>query len=839
MSNFETLSEAKPAIAKQWHPSKNDPLSPQDISAKSTQKVWWLCAEGHEWESSIIGRRGAGLTDASCPVCKNTILVKGMNDFASQLPEILLYWNMLKNTVSPSEISQGNNKKDKWWICPEGHEWQTSVKTMALRKNGYCLVCSQSQIVTGINDLATTHPELIPFWDNDANDRKMEEVTSKFYYHARWKCALGHQWRQSIHNQLKKDHVCDECLKQKAKITGNALDVRTLIQEGHESIVIKGKPQNIDRLLAVQDHWDPTNGLFTIENLEQHSWVKNISWVCPEGHSYLQKISEKMRTYANHGCTVCSGRLIIPGVNDALSKFPELAQYLDSEKVNPDITRLPISSKEIFNWICPQGHKYQQSLRSKLRNNLHLCKVCAGKEIQAGVNDICTTHPDVVSTYWHPVKNLPHVPQEYSKGGHSKVWWHGPCGHEWQAAVHHVITNGRRCPTCAGKKVHKGFNDASTHYPQLADSWHPTKNGDLALSNVGFGIDATFWWQCEKGHEWQATARNRGVFGHGCPNCGRNTSKGEKAIFDFVLSILPQETEVIPSDRKAIGKELDIYIPSKNLAIEFNGVYWHSDKNPKMTQAYHHDKWLACKQQGIQLIQVWEDEWMRKPEVVKSMLAHKLGVSTAPRIAGRKTKVQEVPTEVAREFYEAFHIQGFASGSKYVALTVANDLLGSASDGSGEVSVPGVALTAEEGAQERTVVALVTLKIERTKDHASKAGNIVRYATSANVVGGFTKLLSFVEKNYDLSSMYTFSDNCVSDGGLYASTGFTAVKELKPDYMYVVGNQRYHKFGYRLKRFRTDPDLLWEEGMSERELAQLNGLPRIWDAGKVKWKKEL
>ena len=79
----------------------------------------------------------------------------------------------------------------------------------------------------------------------------------------------------------------------------------------------------------------------------------------------------------------------------------------------------------------------------------------------------------------------------------------------------------------------------------------------------------------------------------------------------------------------------------------------------------------------------------------------------------------------------------------------------------------------------------------------------------------------------------------MSDGGLYDALGFTADKELPPDYKYVVDGKRVHKFSYRRKRFRADPDLRYEEGLSERELAYLNGLGRVWDCGKIRYVKQL
>lgn len=143
------------------------------------------------------------------------------------------------------------------------------------------------------------------------------------------------------------------------------------------------------------------------------------------------------------------------------------------------------------------------------------------------------------------------------------------------------------------------------------------------------------------------------------------------------------------------------------------------------------------------------------------------------------------------------------------------------------------------GLTDKTTGKLIALLVLKQTQKNSGEYSLLRYATSVTVVGGFTKLLTHVERTYNPEKIITFSDHCVSDGGLYENNGFTAVKELRPDYMYVRNGVREHKFGYRLKRFRTDPELAYEEGLTERELAALNNLPRIWDAGKTKWEKEI
>ena len=113
-----------------------------------------------------------------------------------------------------------------------------------------------------------------------------------------------------------------------------------------------------------------------------------------------------------------------------------------------------------------------------------------------------------------------------------------------------------------------------------------------------------------------------------------------------------------------------------------------------------------------------------------------------------------------------------------------------------------------------------------------------RYATSCTVVGGMGKLLKagkeFAQEN-ECSKIVTFSDHQVSDGSLYKNLGFEEDKEIPPDYRYFSEGKRKHKFGYRLKRFKNDPSLIYQPGLTERELAELNGLERIWDCGKTRW----
>lgn len=274
------------------------------------------------------------------------------------------------------------------------------------------------------------------------------------------------------------------------------------------------------------------------------------------------------------------------------------------------------------------------------------------------------------------------------------------------------------------------------------------------------------------------------------------TSHPETSIANFLESL---GVSVVRNSRSIIPPyELDLYLPDHDMAVEYNGLYWHSEQFKG--KWYHHNKWKACNDVGIQLVQVWEDDYLKSSKLVCDMLIYKLGQS-ADRVYARKCEVSLL-TDKGRRFFREHHIQGPSNATVVVGLTFEDEL-----------------------------VAACAFK---RLDHEGN-WDLVRYATSVNVVGGFTKCLKFFERNFQWSSVRTFADLTVSDGGLYETSGFNKDKMIDPDYKYIIGGTREHKFNFRVKRFKDDPSLLWQPGLSERQLAELNGLHRIWDAGKLRY----
>ncbi len=198
---------------------------------------------------------------------------------------------------------------------------------------------------------------------------------------------------------------------------------------------------------------------------------------------------------------------------------------------------------------------------------------------------------------WNWERNTDSDPSRLTLGSHKKVWWKCSKGHEWQTYIK-ARNIGIGCPYCSGRYAIKGVNDLQTINPILAKEWDFGKNSGLKSGDVLPNSRKKVWWKCSKGHEWQARidSRNRGT---GCPICNseRNTSFPEYALLFYFQKY---GFEKIHSYKEK-GYELDIYIPSLKIAIEYDGYYWHKGKVKDDLQKNH-----KCVIDGIKLYRIRE-----------------------------------------------------------------------------------------------------------------------------------------------------------------------------------------------------------------------------------------
>jgi hypothetical protein len=289
-----------------------------------------------------------------------------------------------------------------------------------------------------------------------------------------------------------------------------------------------------------------------------------------------------------------------------------------------------------------------------------------------------------------------------------------------------------------------------------------------------------------------------------CNPINSTDSFHQKEITDFVrglysYNMLLETREIIPP------YELDIYIPELKLAIEFDGLYWHSNKF--VPKNYHLNKTKLCRELGIDLIHIFEDEWIYKKEIVKSILRTKI-LNQNNSIYARKCIVKRVNNGETKTFLETNHIQGHVN-SKFNFGLYYNDEL----------------------------VSLITFGgLRKSLGSLNLKGNfeLLRFVNklNTNVIGGFSRLLKYFIKQHNPSLILTFSDNRYFDGQVYSKNNFEFLGETSPNYWYIEKHKRHHRFKFR-------KDILVKKGYdknkSESQIMEERGINKIYDCGNKKW----
>ena len=310
-----------------------------------------------------------------------------------------------------------------------------------------------------------------------------------------------------------------------------------------------------------------------------------------------------------------------------------------------------------------------------------------------------------------------------------------------------------------------------------------------------------FTFRCLCGRESEALVGS--VLNDTVTSCGCRKSKPQIEIEDYFRGlgmIVEVEDHTLLKRKKQRGNspEIDVYIPAKKLAVEYTGLRWHlsKDKGP----SYHYQKYKELEEQGIQLLTIFEDEWLEKPDIVKSILAAKVGVSK--HIHARKCEVS-TDREVILSFIKKNHIQG-TIGQEYVGLTLDGEM----------------------------VAGMAFQKAHRL----SKDGyELSRYCNKAGttVVGGFSRLMSVFIKSHNPKEIVSLSDNRWSTGTVYIKNGFRLLRESRPSYYYVQGKRRLTKYNFKKSELKKKGWLL--DGESEGQCMARKGIHQIHDCGKKTW----
>lgn len=341
------------ALLAEWDTARNGAVTPKTISYGSKQKVWWKCANGHEWQSVVTARTG---NNSGCPYCAGKQAWPGETDLATCYPEVAAEWNTEKNgTLRPQDVLPGSHKK-VWWKCIRGHEWQATIKSRVEGRG--CPICMNRKILPQENSLAVTDPQVAAEWYQPKNGSLTPwDVVAGSRRKVWWKCAHGHIWQAIIVSRAHSGAGCPVCTGRK---------------------VVPGENDLASHYPEIAAEWDTEkNKPLTPDQVSVYS-NRRVWWKCALGHEW--KTAVYTRTHAASGCPYCSGRLVLAGFNDLATLVPEVAAQWHPT-LNGDLTPQMVTpgSKKRAWWICPEGHVWRAIIGSRAGARRCGCPVCAGK----------------------------------------------------------------------------------------------------------------------------------------------------------------------------------------------------------------------------------------------------------------------------------------------------------------------------------------------------------------------------------------------------------------------------------------------------------------------------
>lgn len=274
-----------------------------------------------------------------------------------------------------------------------------------------------------------------------------------------------------------------------------------------------------------------------------------------------------------------------------------------------------------------------------------------------------------------------------------------------------------------------------------------------------------------------------------------SVSNVEIEVVEFIKSL--GIINVVQGNRQILdGKEIDIFLPDYNIGIEVNGIYWHSEEYGK-DRSYHVEKTNRCLEKNIQLLHIFDAEWMDKDKqaIWKSMITSRLLLNK--KIYARTCTVKEIDAPTARTFCESNHLQGYVNG------------------------------TIRLGLFDRDLLLLQVIVLGKPRYSTKADYELIRSATvrGITVVGGLSKLLANVK-----GSIISYADRRYSNGNGYSATGFGKVGITLPNYFYVVNGQLESRIKYQKHKLHRLLET-FDQNLTESENMRNNNFYRIWDCG--------
>lgn len=537
--------------------------------------------------------RAEKLTGWPCPVCADLVLVKGYNDLKTKYPAIA---DRLEPSLDPEKIIY-SKKGVLRFVCSKGHVFNKTIAKML--KDDSCPICHSGGYLLENARLASE-------WDTAANiadpntPSSMDGLLVGSNKAAHWICSdCGHKWITRISNRGVKNQGCIKCANLRISEKAKARYARKSPLSDHEDVA---------------KYWDTDLNEDTPDEISATSPAKR--WFkCENGHTSLRVVRDVVET--GFICRACR-------TTDPIINYDDLMSYYDDPHDPETISRNNYYTK--LHWLCPVCHQQFVSPVKVMFRRLHsrgtMCPICGCYELIPGINDLATTRPDLASELVDPTQA-----KKVTEYSNDKLEWrcttnpdHGP-----YTTTPRQRANGVGCKRCSAFKRVARLNklNLKTGQSDPIPDWImnyaiPEDRKRMIDRGMSAGSSETvtiIYPDC--GHERSTTICNMGR-SPACPICayGMHMSKGQDELTEWLRSVLGHDA--VQSNRSGLlegRKELDIYIPSMKTAIEYNGLYWHNEDNVGKSATY--DKWKACKDKGIRLLTIWDDDWNYRKDLVK------------------------------------------------------------------------------------------------------------------------------------------------------------------------------------------------------------------------------
>lgn len=462
-------------------------------------------------------------------------------------------------------------------------------------------------------------------------------------------------------------------------------------------------------------------------------------------------------------------------IEEAKKKWNDIYDYSITEYVDKETK---------IKYICKEHGEQEQKPYLHIKSG---CQFCAGRGASKYTNETFIKKANEVHN------NFYNYDKVEIKSITDKVIITCPKHGDFnQKASNHInIKNG--CPKCNGGVLIDTEEYINRAILKHGDKFNYSKT-EYIHSHKKVKIS------CEKHGEFEQTASMHLKNIYSCPYCVAEltSSQAEKEIVSFIKEYYSGEIKT--NDRDTFGyKEIDILIPEFNLAIEFNGNYWHTEAI--VGKGYHLHKTNLADKNNMQLIQLFEHEWNNKKDIVKSMILSRLKYNN--KICANKTKTINIKLEVKNNFLEKNHIQGKDSSTTYLGL-IYNDEL----------------------------IACMTFSKLKTANNYE----LIRYASklNTNVIGGASKLLKEFRKTHE-GPIVSYADRRWSSGRLYDKLGFKLNEIIKQDFFYYNINKKTVHDNAKFRKDSLTNMPFYDANLTEYDIMKLNGYERIWDSGHVRY----